>query len=179
MIPDTATIASHFSQPKGLRDNEANCVQKLMYKNYTTLSSLSLSLSLSVSAKTGTAQTWQSSVSWRSCWSWTSRSSRVSTKTCLSSARWSWETRITNFSFGTWTDTRPSICKQINSNTVILLYETHNTYTPWSRKRNQFCFVCVFLNTWQKLVNFFTYIKESRCYNSLYLILACVKNFAC
>jgi len=32
-------------------------------------------------------------------------------------------------------------------------------------------------NAWQKLANFFTYIKESISYNSMYLILACVKNF--
>ena len=32
--------------------------------------------------------------------------------------------------------------------------------------------------TWQKLVNFFTYIKESITYNAMYLILARVKNFA-
>jgi len=39
-------------------------------------------------------------------------------------------------------------------------------------------FFCVHLfNVWQKLVNFFVYIKESISYNSVYLILACVKNF--
>jgi len=36
----------------------------------------------------------------------------------------------------------------------------------------------IFFNTLQKLVNFFTYIKESISYNSVYLILACIKNFA-
>ena len=34
------------------------------------------------------------------------------------------------------------------------------------------------LNTWHKLVNLFTYIEEIISYNSVYLILACVKNFA-
>ena len=33
--------------------------------------------------------------------------------------------------------------------------------TSWGKKRNQFSFVCIFFNTGQKLVNFFTYIKES------------------
>ena len=51
-----------------------------------------------------------------------------------------------------------------------------------AEKMNQFSFVCSIFNTWQKLVIFFTYIrpKESRSisYNSVYLILACVKNFA-
>jgi len=41
-----------------------------------------------------------------------------------------------------------------------------------------FIFVCIFFNTRQKLVNFFAYIKESISYNSVYSILACVKNFA-
>ena len=51
-------------------------------------------------------------------------------------------------------------------------------YTPWGRKKIQFSFVWIFFNTWRRLVNFFTYIKESISYNCVYLILACVKNFA-
>ena len=51
-------------------------------------------------------------------------------------------------------------------------------YTLWGKKRNQLSFVCVFLNTWEKLLIFFTYIKESIRYNSVYLILACVENVA-
>jgi len=49
--------------------------------------------------------------------------------------------------------------------------------TVRQRKRSQFSFVCLFFNARQKLVNFFTYIKESISYNSVYLVLACVKNF--
>jgi len=30
----------------------------------------------------------------------------------------------------------------------------------WQKKRNQFSFVCIIFNTSQKLVNFFTYIKN-------------------
>jgi len=41
----------------------------------------------------------------------------------------------------------------------------------------QFSFVCIFFSTWQKLMNFFTYIRpkeiRSVSYNSVYLILAC------
>jgi len=37
-----------------------------------------------------------------------------------------------------------------------------------AEKRNQFSFVCIFFNTWQKVVNVFTYIKESIGYNSIY-----------
>ena len=46
-----------------------------------------------------------------------------------------------------------------------------------AEKKNQFSSVCVSFNTWQKLVNFFVHIKEHICYNSVYFILACVKNF--
>jgi len=38
--------------------------------------------------------------------------------------------------------------------------------------------VCFSFNTWQKLVDFFIYIYEHQIYNSVYLILAFVKNFA-
>jgi len=53
----------------------------------------------------------------------------------------------------------------------------------WGRKNNNkginnFLLFCFFFNTWQKLANFFTYIKERISYTSVYLILACVKNFA-
>ena len=43
--------------------------------------------------------------------------------------------------------------------------------------RNQFSFVCIFFNAWQNLVNFFTYIKESTSYNSVYLISGSYNNF--
>jgi len=46
-----------------------------------------------------------------------------------------------------------------------------------AEKRNQFSFVCISLNTWQKLVNFFMYIQECISYHSVYFILACIKNF--
>ena len=46
-----------------------------------------------------------------------------------------------------------------------------------AEKRNQFSFVCVSFNTWQKLVKIFTYIKKRISYNSIYLILACINNF--
>ena len=42
----------------------------------------------------------------------------------------------------------------------------------WGRKKNQFSFVCISFNTWQKLVNFLIYIKECISYNSVSLILA-------
>jgi len=44
--------------------------------------------------------------------------------------------------------------------------------------RNHFSFVCISFNTWQKLVSFFIYSKQHISYTSVYLILACVKNFA-
>ena len=53
----------------------------------------------------------------------------------------------------------------------------HAIYTV-TQKNNQFSFVCTFFNTWQKLGNCFTYVKESVSYNSVYLVLARVKNFA-
>jgi len=38
---------------------------------------------------------------------------------------------------------------------------TNRNSTPWRmQKKNQFSFVCVSFNTWQKLVIFFAYIKE-------------------
>jgi len=48
--------------------------------------------------------------------------------------------------------------------------------TSRGRIKNQFLCVRLFI-AWQNLVNFFTYIKESISYNSVYLILACVTNF--
>ena len=51
-------------------------------------------------------------------------------------------------------------------------------YTVRQKKRNEFSFfVCIAFNTWQKLVNLSVYIKERTSYNSVYLILACIKNF--
>jgi len=41
-----------------------------------------------------------------------------------------------------------------------------------AEKKNQFSFVCISFNTWQKLVNFLIYIKECISYNSVSLILA-------
>jgi len=56
------------------------------------------------------------------------------------------------------------------------------TYIHHEQEKNHFSFVCIFLVLDQKLVNFFTHIrpKESKfiSYNSVYLILACVENFA-
>ena len=53
--------------------------------------------------------------------------------------------------------------------------------TTTQKNRSQLSFAAIFFSTWQKLANFFTYIrpKESRSiiYNSVYLILACVENF--
>ena len=48
------------------------------------------------------------------------------------------------------------------------------------RQKKEPIFSCVHLsyNSWQKLVNSFVFIKERINYNSMYLILACVKNFA-
>ena len=55
-------------------------------------------------------------------------------------------------------------------------------YTPWSRKKDQFSLVCILFSTRKKLVNVFTYIRPresgSISYNSVYLILAYVDNFA-
>ena len=48
-------------------------------------------------------------------------------------------------------------------------------YTVRQKKRNQFSFVCVSFNTWQRLVNFLTWNKERVSNNSMYLILACIK----
>jgi len=45
-------------------------------------------------------------------------------------------------------------------------------------KRGQYYFACFSFNTWEKLVNFFMYIKERTSYNSVCLILAWVKNFS-
>ena len=59
------------------------------------------------------------------------------------------------------------------------IQQTLLSTTPWGRKKGTNClFVCISFNTWQKLVNFFVYIKERISYNSVYLALACVKNFA-
>jgi len=57
-----------------------------------------------------------------------------------------------------------------------------HVYTVRQKKRNQFSSACVCFHTRQKLVNFFTYIRPQKSrsisYNSVYLILARVKNFA-
>ena len=37
--------------------------------------------------------------------------------------------------------------------------------------------MCISFNTWQKVVNFFVYIKEYISYNSVYLILARIWEF--
>jgi len=54
----------------------------------------------------------------------------------------------------------------------------HYKYTTQLGYRNQFSFVCISFNTWQKLVNLFVYIKERISYSSVYLIAACVQMFA-
>jgi len=52
-------------------------------------------------------------------------------------------------------------------------------HTQWDRKKGNNFVLCasLFYYTWQKLMNFLAYIKESISHNSLYLILARVKNF--
>jgi len=50
-----------------------------------------------------------------------------------------------------------------------------NTYTMRQKKGTNFLFVCIFSIL---MIFFLTYIKESISYNSVYLILAFVKNFA-
>jgi len=59
-----------------------------------------------------------------------------------------------------------------------LISETDSATRNTGRKMNQFSFVCVSFNTWQKQVIFFIYMKERIPYNSVCLILLCVKNFA-
>jgi len=51
------------------------------------------------------------------------------------------------------------------------------SYTPWRRKKRTNFLLCASFSARQKLVNFFAYIKETIIYNSVYLILARVKNF--
>ena len=52
-------------------------------------------------------------------------------------------------------------------------YRCITTCTPWGRKKGTSFLLCAVLSTWQKLVNFFTYIrtKESRSIicNSMYV----------
>ena len=50
--------------------------------------------------------------------------------------------------------------------------------TQWGRKKEPVFVVSIFLLLDKKLVNFFTYIKASISYNSVYLISACLENFA-
>jgi len=72
--------------------------------------------------------------------------------------------------------------RDLVSSAVDRLYKPAADLHRDAEKRNQFSFACIFFNTGQKLANFFTYIrlKESRSisYNSVYLILARVENFA-
>jgi len=63
------------------------------------------------------------------------------------------------------------------SSRKLKLREATAIYTVRQKKRNEFSFVCIFSNARQKRVNFFAYIKESISNDSVYLILACVKNF--
>jgi len=70
-----------------------------------------------------------------------------------------------------------SLCKE--SESVIW----HVLTTDWhaqreAEKRTNFLLCVSLLNTWQKLLNFVTYIKEHISYNSVYLVWSCVKNFA-
>ena len=46
-----------------------------------------------------------------------------------------------------------------------------------AEKKEPISLVCMFFNTSQKLVIFFTYIKDSIDYNSVYLNLACINIF--
>ena len=64
-----------------------------------------------------------------------------------------------------------------NSTTWMTQFSPQEVCTPWGKKRTVFFCVHLF-NTWQKLVKFFMYIKERISYNSVCLMLACVKNFA-
>jgi len=54
---------------------------------------------------------------------------------------------------------------------------TNRIYTVRQKKRTNFL-LCASLLILDKLVSFFVYIKERISYNSVYLILACVSNFA-
>ena len=69
-------------------------------------------------------------------------------------------------------------------NTTLLCVHGYVLVHCGAEKRNQFPFVRMFFNNWQKLANFShtVYIRpnESRSisYNYVYLILACVENFA-
>jgi len=53
--------------------------------------------------------------------------------------------------------------------------------TPWGRKKKPIFFCVHLFSTWQKLLNFFTYIRPTEStsisYNSVYLILAYVDDF--
>jgi len=53
----------------------------------------------------------------------------------------------------------------------------NSIYTEAEKKEPIFFRVHLFYY-WQKLVNSFIYIKERISYNSVYLILMCIKNFA-
>jgi len=56
-------------------------------------------------------------------------------------------------------------------------YVYMHVYTVRQKKGIDFLLCAYFCNT-TETGEFFTYIKGSICYNSVYLILACVKNFA-
>ena len=85
--------------------------------------------------------------------------------------------------FTALTSLHSSLLRAFSKNTQYTIYGwnlqrlQHSRIHCEAEKRNQFLCVHLF-RTWQKLVNFFTYIKESITYNAMYLILARVKNFA-
>ena len=74
-----------------------------------------------------------------------------------------------------------TVCAKFQHDRYIIWPERWQLHrsTLWGIKRNQSSFVCISFNTWQKLVNFFICIKDCISYNSVYLILARVKNFVC
>jgi len=80
-----------------------------------------------------------------------------------------------------------SRCSRLPWRTLLRSTHTHtqqiNIYNVRQKKGTDVLSVCIFFNTWQKLmVNFFTHIwpEESRAinYNSLYFIMVYVENFA-
>jgi len=72
-------------------------------------------------------------------------------------------------------DTKARLPEDAKARQIVWLSLAVRIYTMRQKKRNHFSFVCISVNTWRKLVNFFMYIKEL---NSMYSILAYVKKFA-
>jgi len=61
--------------------------------------------------------------------------------------------------------------------TLLVLRRWPRIYTVAQKKRTNFL-LCASLLYLTETGEFFTYINERKCYNSVYLISACVKNFA-